>query len=105
MNPMADGVRRRPSLIEIGTRSEPSAVRARQLPSVHLERDAVTVMPPQQVVERGIEQRLEMSPDGLLEIAGVEQRRQRIRQGQSHRRAARRRQARRRNPFPRRAMT
>ena len=51
-----------------------SDFRARQFPSVTLECDAITVMPPQQVVERGIEQGLEMSPDGLFEVAGVEQR-------------------------------
>ena len=104
MKPLADGVRRRPSLTEIGTRSR-APLRVRQLPSIDLERHPVTVMPPQQVLERGIEQRLEMPSDHLLEIARVEQRRQLVRQGQSHRRATRRHQAGRRNPFPGRTMT
>jgi len=76
--------------------------RSGQLPPVNLERDPVAVMPPQQLVEGRIEQRLEMSPERLLEIAGIEQRRQLICQSQSYRRG---RQAWRRNPLPRRAMT
>ena len=76
--------------------------RARQLPSIDLERHAVLIVAPQQVIECGIEQRLEMTPDGFLEIARVEQRGQLIRQGQSHRGATGGRQARRRHPLPRR---
>jgi hypothetical protein len=79
-------------------------VGARQFPSVELEGNARTVMTPQQIVERRIEQRLEMPPEGFLEIAGVEQGGQLIGQRQSYGRAPRRRQTRRRDPFPGRTM-
>ena len=58
------------------TRSRDRSRRARQQLPVHFEGDPVRVVPAQQVVERGIEQRLEVAADGFFEIAGVEKRRQ-----------------------------
>jgi hypothetical protein len=61
-------------------------------------------MSPQHVVERGIEQRLEMAADGLFEVPGVEQWGQLRRQRQLHRGAAGFDQPRRRHPLPRSAV-
>ncbi len=78
--------------------------RARQHLAVDLEGDPARVVTAEQLVEGRIEQRLEVAADRFVKVAGVEERRQRIRQAESHRRAARSSQARRRNPLPRRAI-
>ena len=54
----------------------------------------------EQLLEGGIEQRLEVAADGFLEVARVEERRQRIGQAEPHRRAALAGEPRRRDPLP-----
>src|SRR5215204_787886 len=77
--------------------------RRRDWPAVHLEADAVRIVTPQEIVESRIEQRREVNADRLFEIADIEERRQRIRQPQPHRRAAFAGEPRRRDPLPWRA--
>jgi hypothetical protein len=59
-------------------------------------------MASQHIPERGIEQRFEVSPQGFLQIPGIEQRGQLVRQRESHGRAAGRHEAQWRRPLPRR---
>ena len=70
------------------------------MPPIDLETDTRAILAPDELVEVGIEQRLEMAPDDLLDIPGISQRRQLIGQDQPHGRAASTGQARGRNPFP-----
>jgi hypothetical protein len=67
--------------------------RGAQLNPVHLERDARPIMPAQNLGEGRIEQRLEVLPDCLVHVAGVEERRQLVEQHEPHRRAARGRES------------
>jgi len=49
----------------------------RQFLSIDVERNPIRIMASEHIVEGGIEQRLEMSADGRIEITRVEERRQR----------------------------
>ena len=80
----------------------------RRLPALHGERlpvedeaHAARVPSPEDLGQRRIEQRLEVTAQRGLDEAGVEERRERARQSESHRRAPRSGLPRRRDPLPR----